>query len=210
MKREPGECDEVGAIRAVRAVLAGDVDAFAVLVGRYERRVASIVARHVPRDQVAETAHEVFVRAFQSLSGYKERSPFEHWLSSIAVRTCCDYWRGRGRRRETLESDLPGGSEDDRSFIDNVADEAGGGDPVAAEVERREAARLLHLALGRLSAEDRMVVSLVHLEGASVAEAAALLGMSAANVKIRAFRARGKLRAFLAGLMADGSAGAER
>ena len=62
---------------------------------------------------------------------------------------------------------------------------------------REEAAEVLEWALGKLSPENRAVLTLVHLDGYSVREAAQLLGWSLVNVKVRAHRARQALRALL-------------
>ncbi|MFI5401279.1 MAG: RNA polymerase sigma factor, partial [SAR324 cluster bacterium] len=59
---------------------------------------------------------------------------------------------------------------------------------------RAEARELLDYALTQVSPEDRMVISLVHLEGLSAQEAARRLGWSAVNVKVRAHRTRRKMR----------------
>jgi RNA polymerase sigma-70 factor (ECF subfamily) len=151
--------------------------------------VTGIVRRHVPPDRVAETAQDVFVRAYQSLGSFRQNDRFRQWLSAIAVRTCYDYWRRRYRRREVAVSQL---TEAHRSWLEKVG---------AADAEqqwqalgnRAEARQVLDWALARLSAEDRMVIELVHLEERTVREAAKLLGWSTANVKVRAFRARQKM-----------------
>jgi RNA polymerase sigma-70 factor, ECF subfamily len=169
--------------------LAGDVNAFAHLLRRHQDHVTGIVRRHVPPDRVAETTQDVFVSAYRSLGNFREGDRFRQWLSAIAVRTCYDYWRRRYRRREVAVSQL---SEAHRIWIEKV----GAAD---AEAEwrilgnRAEARQVLDWALARLSAEDRMVIELVHLEERSVREAARLLGWSVANVKVRAFRARKKM-----------------
>ncbi len=67
--------------------------------------------------------------------------------------------------------------------------------------EQAEAREVLNWALNELSAEDRMVLELVYLEGLSGREAAEILGWSVANVKVRSFRSRKKLRKRLSGLM---------
>src|SRR6056297_2142362 len=140
----------------VRRVLAGDINAFEVLVARYQAYVFSIVGRHVPTQNVEDVAHDVFVRAYRSLPKYQQKSGVSQWLRGIAVRTCADFWRERYRRREVPMSRL-GGNQ--REWLENM---------------------------------------LAHLEGYSVKEAAGLLGCSAANVKIRAFRARKKIQKLLA------------
>ena len=67
----------------------------------------------------------------------------------------------------------------------------------ATSVDQKEAAELLDWALANLSAEDRMVVELIYLEGLTGKEAADLLGWSIANVKVRAFRSRKRLKKLL-------------
>ncbi len=179
--------------RVLRAIRAGDVDAYAVLMAKYQGRVSGIVSGHAPRDHVDELTHEVFVRAYRSLGGYRGESPFGHWLAKVAVRTCHDYWRTEYRRRERPESDL---SDECRAFAEEVAARETG-EAAEESASRREARELLAWALDRLSATDRMVVTLTHLEERPVAEAAELLGISVPNVKVRAFRARKKLRELL-------------
>lgn len=179
--------------RILKAIRAGDVDAYAGLMTKYQGRVSGIVAGHAPRERVAELTHEVFVRAYRSLPGYRGDSPFGHWLAKVAVRTCHDFWRSEYRRRERPESEL---SDECRAFVEETAalDSSEAAEEAASRQEARE---LLSWALGKLSPTDRMVVTLTHIEERPMAEAAALLGMSVPNVKVRAFRARKKLREVL-------------
>lgn len=183
--------------RVLTAIRAGDVDAYAGLMTKYQGRVAGIVSGHAPRERVTELTHEVFVRAYRSLSGYRGDSPFGHWLAKVAVRTCHDFWRAEYRRRERPESEL---SEECRAFAEEVA-ALETSEAAEETVSRREAKELLAWAMDRLSPTDRMVVTLTHLEERPVAEAAELLGLSVPNVKVRAFRARRKLRTLLGDVM---------
>jgi RNA polymerase sigma-70 factor (ECF subfamily) len=173
-------------------VLHGEIDSFAELIARYQQHVAKITNRHVPTDRVAEVAHDVFVRAYTSLSSFSGQTPFEHWLSGIAVRTCYDFWRAR-RREELPVSAL---ATEHQAWMDHAL--AAESDAQFCEQARKqEAAELLQWALGHLSAENRLVLTLVHLDGYSVREAAGLLGWSVVNVKVRAHRARQILRTLL-------------
>jgi RNA polymerase sigma-70 factor (ECF subfamily) len=177
----------------VDKVLAGDVNAFADLLRRHQDHVTGIVRRHVPPDRVAETAQDVFVRAYRSLSNFREGDRFRQWLSAIAVRTCYDFWRRRYRRREVAVSQL---SEAHRAWLERV--HATDADETWQTLgNRAEAREVLDWTLAQLSAEDRMVIELVHLEERSVQEAAKLLGWSVANVKVRAFRARRKMHSLI-------------
>jgi RNA polymerase sigma-70 factor (ECF subfamily) len=187
--------DDSGDPGLVARVLGGDTNAYEGLVRAHKAAVARIVSAHVPDAQVAELVQETFVRAYVSLGAYRADSPFSHWLSVIAVRACHDYWRRRYASRETPLADL---SEAGRAMVDNTpADPDAANPPVEDAVARGQARRLLAAALDRLSATDRMVLVLTCLEERSTAEAAELLGISRANVKIRAFRARRALRAML-------------
>lgn len=178
----------------VRHVLDGNVNAFESLLTRHSERVLKIVKRHVPREDVEETAQEVFVRAYRSLDTFREKSDFSHWLSAIAVRSCYDYWRKAYRSREIPMSAF---TEKHGNWLEEVlsaTSEQSREDEGALQAEARE---LLDWALAQLSAEERMVIELVYLEGLSVKEAAVLLGWSVANVKVRSFRSRKKLEKIL-------------
>lgn len=183
----------------IKQVMDGNADAFALLLTRYKNHVARIVNWRVPHDAVEETAHNVFIRAYQSLPTYKEKGSFVQWISSIAVRTCYDFWRERYRTKELPMSAL---SEKHREWLENVLSNTSD-QSFRKRGEQEEARNVLAWALEKLSAEDRMVVELVYLEGLSVKEAAELLGWSTANVKVRLFRTRKKLRRLIAGVIEE-------
>jgi RNA polymerase sigma-70 factor (ECF subfamily) len=176
-------------LQIIKRVLDGEVDCFAELMTRYRRSVARIVSRHVPADRVEEVAHDTFVRAYTGLAGYSVAVPFVHWLSAIAVRACYDFWRAT-TRSATPVSAL---TEDHDAWLDRIL-AADSEAKFQEEIGRREAREVLRWALSRLSPENRMVLTLVYLEGYSVREAARLLGWSVVNVKVRAYRAKQALR----------------
>jgi RNA polymerase sigma-70 factor (ECF subfamily) len=180
-------------IEIIRRVLIGDVNAFESLLIRYKDTVLQIVKKHVPYNDIEETTHNVFLRAYQSLPSFKGKSGFKQWLSSIAVRTCYDFWRKTYRSREVPMSVL---SEKHQNWLEQVIAEQSE-QAINEKGSRNEARELLDWALEKLSAEDRMVMELVYLEGQSGKEAADLLGWSVANVKVRCFRSRKKLEKIL-------------
>lgn len=179
-------------------ILGGDVDAFECLMDRYGEHVARIAGKRVPWGDAEEVVQDIFIRAYMSLSAYAGRGDFKGWLSKIAVRACCDYWREKYRRREKPVSAL---SEDQAKWLARATFERSARTH-ADGAESREARELVAWALGRLSIEDRAVLELVHIEERPVAEAARLLGWSVVNVKVRAYRSRKKLRAILERLIA--------
>ena len=181
----------------VRRVIEGEINAFESLLLRYKDHVLQVVKKHVPYNEVEETAHDVFVRAYQSLSTFKERSSFKQWLSTIAVRACYDFWRKQYRSREMPMSSF---TEEYQEWLEKVVSNRS--DQSFEDKDSQKKAReFLDWALDRLSPEDRMVLELVYLEGLSGREAADLLGWSVANVKVRSLRARRKLRNLVTGLV---------
>ena len=176
----------------VRRIRQGETERFAELIDRYQLHVGRIVGRRVPAERVRELVHEVFVKAYVNLAQFSDSVPFEHWLAGIAVRTCYGFWRERAREevpvsalseehQRWIEQTLS--SQSDRQFRDQTA--------------KQDASEVLEWALRQLSPENRAVLTLVHLDGYSVQEAAQLLGWSLVNVKVRAHRARRALRALL-------------
>lgn len=186
----------------IRRVVAGEVDLFEELLLRYQQHVGRIVAGHVPREMVEEVAHDVFVRAYTSLPTYSFRTPFSHWLSTIAVRSCYDVWRSISARKEVLLSGPSDAVEEQQEWTEHLL-AAESRDRFDTMVRQRDAGNLLQQALAQLSPENRMVVDLVHLEGHSVREAAELLGWTVVNVKVRAHRSRQQLRKILDTLLKD-------
>lgn len=183
----------------VRRVLDGDVDAFEQLITTHQNHVFRIVGGRVPADAVDEVAQDVFVGAFRSLSSWDGKKPFEHWLARIALRRCCDYWRKHGRSREMAVSQL---GEEQKEWLDRVG--AGlSNEQFAQETRRQECREILDRLLMCLSAEDQMLVDMVYLSGLSLKEAADVLEWSLANTKVRAMRARKKMRRLIGQLLED-------
>jgi RNA polymerase sigma-70 factor (ECF subfamily) len=174
----------------IEGILGGDTDEYAALVDRYRQDVFRIVGRRVPSGDLDEVAQDVFVRAYTSLSTFRDEGSFKWWLSKIAVRTCHDYWRTRYRSKEIPMSKL---GEKHREWIERTLTQDSG-----EAFESRESAgaarEIMMAALEHLSPGDRAVIEMVHLEQRPVREAADLLGWSVANVKVRAHRSRKKLR----------------
>lgn len=176
-------------IEIIQRVLNGEVNAFESLMTKYLNHVTSIVYKHIPPQDVEAVTQDVFIRTYQSLKTFRQKSGFRPWLSAIAVRTCYDHWRKVYRSKEVSLSSL---SEQHQDWIETVLSEQSSL-VQDSKKQQEKAHEVLAWALDRLSPEDRMIIELVYLEGLSGKEAATLLGWSIANVKIRSFRARKKL-----------------
>jgi RNA polymerase sigma-70 factor, ECF subfamily len=177
----------------VRRTLNGEVNAFELLLHRYKAHALRIIQRRVPTKDVEDVLQEVFIKAYRSLPGFEPDSHFKKWLSAIAVRACCDYWRSARSSRESPMSAL---SERHQEWLKGVIS-AASMESAARRARQKEAKEVLAWALDQMPWKDRMVVEMVHLEGLSGRDAANLLGWSVANVKVRAFRGRKRLRTLL-------------
>ena len=185
--------DESFVQEAIRRVLAGDIEAFAAILHAYQRLVAADLARRLPSQDVQEVAQDTFVRAFRALPAFRGDAPVHVWLLRIARHAAMDFWRKRYRRRDRLFADL---DESEQVRVEAVRQKR-----VAerqADADAREEARdRLEAALRRLSPDDRAVITLVALEERSMEDAARQLGCGLSAVKVRAFRARRRLKAIL-------------
>jgi RNA polymerase sigma-70 factor (ECF subfamily) len=178
----------------VRLAQGGDGGAFERIVRRHQETIAAQMWRFTREPRLhEELVQNVFVEAWRSLRGFRGNAPFIHWLRKIAVRTGYAFWRDRDSRRDEVTLD------------DGIAATLAA--PQAAEA--RHAAEAVHAVLGKLPPRDRLVLTLLHLEGRSVAESAQVLGWSPVMVKVQAWRARAKLKKLLERLDADGNAGGQ-
>ncbi len=172
----------------IEATLNGDGDAYARLIERYQARIGARMW-HFTRDRghTEELVQDVFVAAYTSLPRFKGQAPFEHWLNRIATRVGYAYWRKRDRlnAQGTVNSSY--------DFVDTAA----APDAPNNGMTPQRAADLVHGQLAQLPPRDRLVLTLMYLEGSSVKQTAAATGWSASMVKVQAFRPRKKLKRLL-------------
>jgi RNA polymerase sigma-70 factor (ECF subfamily) len=166
----------------VRATLAGERDAFAELVGRYQE-VAFRAAYLITRDAglAEEAAQDGFVRAFQSLATFRQEEPFRPWLLRIVTNLALNQVRGRSRRRRLLER-VGFGRE---SQFERAAD-----DVVLTEDRQRQ----LWQAIRELPEDDRLVLYLRYFLELPEKEIAVVIGKAPGTVKSRLSRAGARLR----------------
>ncbi len=181
----------------VSKVRQGDEDAARALVDQLHPLVLKLVRAHLPRrtgeDDLLQT---VFMKIFAKLDQFSGAVPLEHWVSRITVNTCINALQRERVRPELRWADL---SEEEEHVVQALA--ARDEDlPAAQHLAARE---LVEKLLERLGPEDRLVVTLLHLEGRSVEEVRQQTGWSTPLVKVRAFRARQKLKKHLKTLLQE-------
>ena len=166
------------------AHVAGDPEAFALLVARHQDRLWAVALRTLrnPHD-AADALQDAYLCAFRRAHTFRGESRVSTWLYRIVVNSCLDRIRYLSRRRTDRLDD---------ALLDRPRPEEKEDDVADAVTE----------ALSRISPEQRAALVLVDIEGFSVAEAAQILGCAPGTVKSRCSRGRAKLAPILRAALA--------
>jgi len=184
--------DDPDAGALVQAALRNDDEAARELVRRLHPLVAKLVRAHRPRRMAEEDLCQmIFIKVFQKLSQFSGKVPLEHWVSRIAVNTCLNQIEAEKARPELRYADL---SEEEQAVVENLATSA----RELAPDERLASRQLVEHLLGLLKPAERLAIDLLYLQGRSVEEIRKITGWSVALIKVRAFRARQKMKDQLA------------
>jgi RNA polymerase sigma-70 factor (ECF subfamily) len=135
----------------------------------------------------------IFIKIFQKLPQFSGKVPLEHWVSRVAVNTCLSQIAAEKVRPELRHADL---TEEEEAVVKNLAVSSEELEPDQAFASRQLVEHLLEL----LKPVERLIIDLLYLQGRSVEEIHKITGLGVAAVKVRAFRARQKMKAQLAKL----------
>jgi RNA polymerase sigma-70 factor (ECF subfamily) len=179
---------ELDVAACVRRVRQRDEDAARQLLNHLYPLVMKLIRAHLPRRTSEEDlAQTVFMKIFGNLEQYSGAVPLEHWVSRIAINTCLNQLRVEKVRPELRWSDL---SEEETHVLETLASTRSDLPPS----ERIASRDLVDKLLETLTPADRLVIRLLHLEERSVDEVKTLTGWNRSVIKVRAFRARQKMR----------------
>ena len=175
----------------IERTLAGDGNAFAELVERFQRRLFRVALAIVRDEAEADTiTQDTFVQAYTHLSSFEGRAGFETWLTRIAINRSRDYLR----RRRFISLFRVNDEGIEELSIEPVDDRP--------DAERQLHASQLRIAITRaerrLSAQQKIIFRLRHHEDLPLEEIASLLGLRAGTVRAHLFRAIQKIRNELA------------
>lgn len=165
---------------------AADVEAFAELARRYERRIYSLALHYVQDPQDAEDlSQEAWLRAFRAMNSFKGESSFYTWIRRITINCFLNRERGPFARWRSLLAQ----PDEDSPLVRNGS--------IEASMHERLLLKQVIGALGQLSPRQRLIFLLKHQEGMTYEEIAEVLGCSPGTAKKAVARALGKLRAQL-------------
>lgn len=178
---------ELSDAELLRAHVEGDPTAFGELFLRHRDRLWAVALRTMRnREDAADALQDAMVSAFRRASSFRGESAVTSWLHRIVVNACLDQIRrSKVRRAEALPDNL----DHDPKM---VTDEDPAADLVAADL-----AGAVEEALGRINADQRAALVLVDMEGLSVEETAAQLGVPKGTIKSRCARGRARLAVLL-------------
>jgi RNA polymerase sigma-70 factor (ECF subfamily) len=176
----------------VRRAQGGDASAYEELVRIHQHRVLAVINGILRGSADAEdVAQQALAKAYFSIRRFDQRSAFGTWLHKIAVNECWDYLRKKKVRRLVYEADL---SEDQLRKMESVPDHGYSGAQPREDASRRlEHQQLVERMLRQLEEKDQLMLVMKEVEGFSVEEIGEVLGLNVNTVKVRLFRARGRL-----------------
>jgi RNA polymerase sigma-70 factor (ECF subfamily) len=176
---------------AIRDVLAGDRDAYRVLMDRHFCSVTRVAFRITGNEADAEeAAQEAFLRAYNKLPSFRRDSTFSTWIMRIAMNTAINLVE---RRKRDLSYHAPR-IADEPSVADHtvrVPDSQAGPE---VSLLNREAASLRQAAMAELTPMERTAFTLRHMEDVPMVEIATALNITSNSAKQAVFRAVSKLR----------------
>ena len=168
---------------AVRAVIDGRKEVYAILVQRYQ----DILYRHALRmvgqpDEAADIVQAVFIKGYEQLASCRDRERVGAWLFRIGANQCRDYLKNPRRKNVELTETLalPGEGEDPEGTA-----------------HRGELMERINQALDRLPPDEREAFVLKHIEGLPYKEISGFLEASIPALKMRVHRARESLQELL-------------
>ncbi|MGI8769727.1 MAG: RNA polymerase sigma factor SigM [Propionibacteriaceae bacterium] len=176
------------------AHVAGDADAFAILVARHRDRLWAVALRTMRhREEAADALQEALIAAFRRADSFRGEAAVTTWLHRVVVNACLDrIRRNKVRRAEPLPEDV------DRSV--DLATRAADRDPLEVKEQRADVAN----ALSQINPDQRAALILVDMQGYSVEQAAVMLGCAVGTIKSRCSRGRAKLVPLLGHLREPG------
>lgn len=193
---DPSHATEVTDADLLASHVAGDPDAFAVLVRRHRDRLYAVALRTTSDpEEAADALQDAFVSAYRRAGSFRGEAAVTTWLHRIVVNACLDRMR---RRRSRPTVPIPDGDPD-----------TGWGelrDP-RDQIDRLELRHEIDKALAALPVEQRAAIVLVDIEGLPVADAARVLGVAEGTIKSRCSRGRARLAVALAELRPGPGAG---
>lgn len=180
-------------IDMINYIKSGDIEAFEEMLTMYQKLIYNICYRMFNNKEDAEDlTQDVFVKVYNKINSFNEKTSFKSWICTIATNTCIDELRKR-KNKTTVSIDKNIETDDGELKIDVVSNEK---TPEEAVVKNEEA-HMLENALLELNIEDREIIVLRDIQGLSYDEISEIKNIKLGTVKSKLARARLKLQKIL-------------
>ncbi|MDH7514971.1 MAG: sigma-70 family RNA polymerase sigma factor [Bacteroidota bacterium] len=177
----------------IRRAVAGEQDAYARLMEKYEAMIRRLVSRMTGTSaETEDIVQEAFIKAFQALSSFNDEFSFSTWLCKIATNNCIDHLRKRKLHTVSLEGRW---DEPDHERLE-IPDSSALPD---VRIVERQRAQAIQRAIDALPEKYRIVIVLRHQQEMRYEEIAEELKIPLGTVKAHIFRARELLNKYLRG-----------
>jgi RNA polymerase sigma-70 factor (ECF subfamily) len=168
----------------ISKVLGGDQQAYATLVGKYQRYVFTLTLRFMKsREDAEEVAQDIFIKAYRHLPNFRGESRFSTWLYTIVNTTCITFLRKKRMETHSL----------DNENVFEAADSLDSG-MRANQVEQKSRVSMVNKAINLLSADDAEIITLFYKSEQTLEEIAGILSIEPNTAKVRLHRARTRLK----------------
>ncbi|QEC66609.1 sigma-70 family RNA polymerase sigma factor [Panacibacter ginsenosidivorans] len=162
-------------------VLAGDTNAYHILVSRYRNMIFTLVNNIIlNREDAEEIAQDVFIKAYTGLRTFKGSALFSTWLYRIAVNAALN------KKKIKVFNVIPIGESFENETDDNIQ-------PLLDQYEIKERKKFVQLAMLQLKDDERICITMYYLNELQVSEIHDLTGISTANIKVLLYRGRKNL-----------------
>ncbi len=181
------EATEASDNHLIARTLAGETEAFSILVRRWERPIYSLTLRMLGRDEDARDAcQEAFLAAFRNLAKFRGDAKFSSWMYRIALNACHTRLRSGNGISYSLDQ------EDEHGRRMDVADTKL--ESLPDQLQRNEQTQIVRRALQALPPEMRQVIVMKEYEEMTFAEIAEVLGIPTSTVKSRLYTGLQQMR----------------
>lgn len=166
----------------INDIIAGNTNAFAVLVDNYKDMVFTLAFRMLKnREEAEEVSQDSFIKIFKSLNKFKGDSKFSTWVYRVAYNTCLD--RIKKHKRSQTHIPIDTFTEHYIKTVETALD----------KLEQEERRQAVQNCLQLLPSEDSFLLTLYYFEEQSLEDISKITGLTANNVKVKLFRSRKKL-----------------
>lgn len=191
--QQPDLTDE----NVVGRILNGEKALFEILMLRYNQRLFRVIRGYLnDKEEARDVTQNTYLKAYENLASFRGGSSFSTWLIKIGINEALMRLRKLKRKLEYASS-LKNDDDSSTSYLNT-----GTMNPEQKAIQH-ETRQLIEQAVDNLPEKYRIVYVLREVEGIGIEEAAATLGISESNVKVRLFRAKELLQKNLVTLSED-------